>query len=46
MNVFEKLVLPNGTQIPNRIAKAAMEEKLLRSDREEIGWRDLVFGFL
>ena len=28
MNVFEKLVLPNGTQIPNRIAKAAMEENM------------------
>ncbi len=28
MSPFEKLLLPNGTVIPNRIAKAAMEENL------------------
>lgn len=28
MKVFDKLVLPNGTTIPNRIAKAAMEENM------------------
>lgn len=28
MNVFEKLTLPNGSVIPNRIAKAAMEENM------------------
>ncbi len=27
MKVFEQLVFPNGSHIPNRIAKAAMEEK-------------------
>jgi 2,4-dienoyl-CoA reductase-like NADH-dependent reductase (Old Yellow Enzyme family) len=28
MNVFDKLMLPNGSSIPNRIAKAAMEENM------------------
>lgn len=28
MKVFEKLVFPNGSEIPNRIAKAAMEENM------------------
>ena len=28
MNVFDKLILPNGSVIPNRIAKAAMEENM------------------
>lgn len=28
MKVFEKLVFPNGSHIPNRIAKAAMEENM------------------
>lgn len=28
MNVFDKLTLPNGSVIPNRIAKAAMEENM------------------
>lgn len=28
MNLFDNLMLPNGTSIPNRIAKAAMEESL------------------
>ncbi|MBK0062553.1 MULTISPECIES: NADH:flavin oxidoreductase/NADH oxidase family protein [unclassified Acinetobacter] len=28
MDVFKKLVLPNGSQIQNRIAKAAMEENM------------------
>jgi len=28
MKVFDKLVLPNGSQIQNRIAKAAMEENM------------------
>ena len=28
MKFLEELVLPNGTQIPNRIAKAAMEENM------------------
>ncbi|MDI9675698.1 NADH:flavin oxidoreductase/NADH oxidase family protein [Burkholderia cenocepacia] len=28
MNVFDKLTLPNGSIIPNRVAKAAMEENM------------------
>ncbi|WP_295802461.1 NADH:flavin oxidoreductase/NADH oxidase family protein [uncultured Microbulbifer sp.] len=28
MNLFDNLTLPNGTTIPNRIAKAAMEENM------------------
>ncbi len=28
MNVFDKLTLPNGSEIPNRLAKAAMEENM------------------
>jgi 2,4-dienoyl-CoA reductase-like NADH-dependent reductase (Old Yellow Enzyme family) len=33
MNVFDKLDLPNGSIIPNRIAKAAMEENMADSDQ-------------
>lgn len=32
MSVFSKLPLPNGSVIPNRIAKAAMEENMAGSD--------------
>nr|WP_315595200.1 NADH:flavin oxidoreductase/NADH oxidase family protein [uncultured Cupriavidus sp.] len=32
MNVFDKLALPNGSTIPNRIAKAAMEENMADKD--------------
>ncbi len=32
MNVFDKLTLPNGAVIPNRIAKAAMEENMADLD--------------
>src|SRR5262245_4581624 len=32
MNPFESLTLPNGAVIPNRIAKAAMEENLADKD--------------
>lgn len=32
MSLFSKLVLPNGAVVPNRIAKAAMEENLADSD--------------
>lgn len=32
MNVFDKLTLPNGSVIPNRIAKAAMEENMADLD--------------
>ena len=28
MNVFDQLILPNGSSIPNRLAKAAMEENM------------------
>jgi len=28
MNVFDELMLPNGSILPNRIAKAAMEENM------------------
>ncbi len=28
MNIFETLALPNGISIPNRLAKAAMEENM------------------
>ena len=30
--IFEKLTLPNGSVIPNRIAKAAMEENMADAD--------------
>ena len=32
MSLFNPLTLPNGTIIPNRIAKAAMEENLATAD--------------
>lgn len=32
MNVFDKLALPNGSTIQNRIAKAAMEENMADAD--------------
>ncbi|PCK30363.1 NADH:flavin oxidoreductase/NADH oxidase family protein [Pseudoalteromonas piscicida] len=32
MSLFETLILPNGVKIPNRIAKAAMEENLASKD--------------
>ncbi|HEX7911922.1 MAG TPA: NADH:flavin oxidoreductase/NADH oxidase family protein [Paraburkholderia sp.] len=32
MNVFDELALPNGSTIPNRIAKAAMEENMANAD--------------
>lgn len=32
MNVFDKLILPNGATVPNRIAKAAMEENMADAD--------------
>lgn len=32
MNLFTPLILPNGTTIPNRIAKAAMEENMADTD--------------
>lgn len=28
MNLFDTLTLPNGSTIPNRLAKAAMEENM------------------
>lgn len=37
MNVFDKLVLPNGSTIPNRIAKAAMEENMADEDHAPSG---------
>lgn len=33
MNVFDKLTLPNGSTVPNRIAKAAMEENMADADQ-------------
>ncbi|MBW7969526.1 NADH:flavin oxidoreductase/NADH oxidase family protein [Bradyrhizobium sp. BR 10289] len=33
MTAFEKLTLPNGSVIPNRIAKAAMEENMADADQ-------------
>lgn len=33
MNIFDTLLLPNGTRIPNRIAKAAMEENMADTDQ-------------
>ncbi|QXH44305.1 NADH:flavin oxidoreductase/NADH oxidase family protein [Pseudomonas xanthosomatis] len=33
MHTFQPLQLPNGSQIPNRIAKAAMEENLANPDQ-------------
>ncbi|WPU21012.1 NADH:flavin oxidoreductase/NADH oxidase family protein [Cedecea neteri] len=32
MNVFDELVLPNGTRVVNRLAKAAMEENMADAD--------------
>lgn len=32
MSLFSPLILPNGTVIPNRIAKAAMEENMADAD--------------
>lgn len=32
MNVFETLILPNGSTIPSRIAKSAMEENMADAD--------------
>jgi 2,4-dienoyl-CoA reductase-like NADH-dependent reductase (Old Yellow Enzyme family) len=32
MNLFDPLTLPNGTHLPNRIAKAAMEENMCDAD--------------
>ncbi|MGO4151914.1 NADH:flavin oxidoreductase/NADH oxidase family protein [Cupriavidus sp. YAF13] len=32
MNVFDKLILRNGSTVPNRIAKAAMEENMADAD--------------
>ena len=32
MKVFDKLVFPNGSSVPNRIAKAAMEENMADAD--------------
>ncbi|QGZ58323.1 NADH:flavin oxidoreductase/NADH oxidase family protein [Paraburkholderia acidiphila] len=37
MNVFDKLALPNGAVIRNRIAKAAMEENMADADRAPSG---------
>ncbi|MDU9405176.1 NADH:flavin oxidoreductase/NADH oxidase family protein [Pseudomonas sp. zfem004] len=33
MNVFTPLTLPNGSLVPNRIAKAAMEENMAQTDQ-------------
>jgi 2,4-dienoyl-CoA reductase-like NADH-dependent reductase (Old Yellow Enzyme family) len=33
MKVFDKLVFPNGSSVPNRIAKAAMEENMADADQ-------------
>ncbi|WP_191833752.1 NADH:flavin oxidoreductase/NADH oxidase family protein [Pseudomonas fluorescens] len=33
MNVFDKLTLPNGSEIPNRLAKAAMEENMADAEQ-------------
>ncbi|WP_312963401.1 NADH:flavin oxidoreductase/NADH oxidase family protein [Stutzerimonas nitrititolerans] len=33
MGVFDELILPNGSSIPNRIAKAAMEENMADGDQ-------------
>ncbi|XID74254.1 NADH:flavin oxidoreductase/NADH oxidase family protein [Alkanindiges sp. WGS2144] len=40
MNVFDSLVLPNGSTIPNRLAKAAMEENM--ADREQTPSEELM----
>lgn len=32
MSLFSPLVLPNGALVPNRIAKAAMEENMADGD--------------
>ena len=33
MDLFDPLVLPNGARLPNRIAKAAMEENMADADQ-------------
>lgn len=33
MNLFDPLILPNGSTINNRIAKAAMEENMADADQ-------------
>lgn len=33
MSLFTTFTLPNGLQLPNRLAKAAMEENLANSDQ-------------
>lgn len=33
MHIFKSLVLPNGQVIPNRLAKAAMEENMANIDQ-------------
>jgi 2,4-dienoyl-CoA reductase-like NADH-dependent reductase (Old Yellow Enzyme family) len=33
MKVFDKLMFPNGSSVPNRIAKAAMEENMADADQ-------------
>lgn len=37
MNVFDRLVLPNGSTIPNRLAKAAMEENMADCEQAPSG---------
>ncbi|MTJ83555.1 MAG: NADH:flavin oxidoreductase/NADH oxidase family protein [Telmatospirillum sp.] len=37
MSLFDTLVLPNGSSIPNRIAKAAMEETMADADHAPSG---------
>ncbi|MFC3902412.1 2,4-dienoyl-CoA reductase [Acinetobacter marinus] len=39
MNIFEPLTLPNGAVIPNRLAKAAMEENM--ADKEQAPSQEL-----
>lgn len=37
MNLFDSLTLPNGSTLPNRIAKAAMEENMADADHAPSG---------
>ena len=44
MSLFNPLTLPNGTTIPNRIAKAAMEENLATADNLPSAQMMALFG--
>ncbi len=46
MKVFTELRLPNGSSLPNRIAKAAMEENMADADQAPSEALMQLFGLL